>query len=1716
MKGHTRRAASIVAIAAALAGTQAIAANRVWTGASTDWFDPANWGGATPTSADTARITAQAESPRLDGGNAEAMTVNIGSTSTATITLLNGATLTSDSAILGFGATDSAFVVVSGTNTLWDSDFFNIGLNGTGLFRVDAGGRVQAGTVSIAGTSTAIGSATFDTGSTLSATSVFVGDAGRGTLTVSGASVLQTMNGSIATNAGSLGTLSITGTGSRWSMTGNLSIGSRGTASATVDQAGALTAGGFRLGEWGGAAGTLIVTGTNSIATATGTSNALLIGDRGAGHVTISNGGQVLVTGGTGSVRIASQTGSAGTLSIGAAAGDAAAAAGQLSANAVVFGLGTGQIIFNHTDADYQFGALVSGSGTVRQQAGTTRLTRSNSYSGGTTILGGTLEAAIAGSLGTGAVAIGGGSSAAALRFGADMTLANAIQLVNAQASIDTEARNVTLSGIVSGPAALVKNGTGTLRLGGANVHAGGTMLNAGTLVGRTDSFGAGAIDTANGSTLVLDIASSATLGNQILGAGTLVKQGAGDLSIVAGNLFSGDTRIEAGSVRAGVDEALGTGNVDILAGASASFVGSSASGARTITNAGTLGFAGSASGALTQVVNNTGGLVDIAGLTNGGASIGSLSGAGDIALGANRLTLGALNGSDTISGTISGTGSLEKAGSGTLTLAGANDFTGATTVTAGALRVDGTVAGDVDVSGGAALAGSGAIAGDVTIADGGRIVGQTGQTLGLGSLSLSLGAIVDVTIGAPSQTALFDVDGALVLDGTLNIHDVLGFAPGVTRLFDYGGALTDNGLEIGGVPAGNAATDFLVQTAMAGQINLISKGGLTFNFWDGSAAGNAGNHRVDGGSGTWSRTGAAWTDSNGTLTLAMDPQPGLAIFGGTAGTVTVDNGAGAVAAAGMQFLTDGYVVTGDAITLGSVGSIVRVGDGTAAGAQITATIDSGLTGAGGIHKTDLGTLVLGASNSYQGGTVISGGTLIGKGDSFGSGTIRNDATLIIDQRVEGSFANTLLGNGIVNKTGAGTLLMSGDGSGFTGTTTLTQGTILLSGALGGGVDIAAGATLKIGVSDASGALTADVRNNGTLIFARSDDFDYGGALSGTGSLIKRGDGLLLLSGDYSYTGSTIVEGGRVQLGATLAAQTDLIVDGGTFDLGNQMQQVASLSGTSGTIILAAGAGLTVSQTTNTAFSGALSGAGAFTKSGTGTLNLTGTSSFIGQALVNQGRLLVNGLLPGSIVVTGGGILGGTGTIGGLAVQSGGILAPGNSIGALNVTGNIIFATGTVYEVEVNPLIGADGFGQADRLVAGGSAVLQGGTVNILAADGAYAPATTYKIMTAAGGVTGTFAGSTDNLAYLDSRLTYDANNVYVEMLRNDVDFAATVDTANQRATAGAVEALGGDNPVYRAAIRLTADEAVDAFDQLSGEIHASARTALFEDSRIVRDAVLGQLSAPSAQRRRAWLQAIGNWGSSDGNTNAARVDRNTTGFLIGVDTAIGDHCTLGIGGGRTETDLASQAGNGGVESTQLFAYAGAAYGPVRIRAGFGYAIADLHIRRSIDFTTLNDGLTAQYDGSLYQGFAELGYAMPVGPGNVEPFAGITTMRVRTDAFDEDGGAARLSIGKASDSTTASTLGLKLALPDNGGFSLRAMGGWQHAFGTLASTSIARFGTGTAFAITGAPLSRDAAIAEVEAALQLSRGVSVGASYKGALGSASHDHMVAGRLTIGF
>ncbi|MGO4833425.1 autotransporter-associated beta strand repeat-containing protein, partial [Rhizobiaceae sp. 2RAB30] len=402
------------------------------------------------------------------------------------------------------------------------------------------------------------------------------------------------------------------------------------------------------------------------------------------------------------------------------------------------------------------------------------------------------------------------------------------------------------------------------------------------------------------------------------------------------------------------------------------------------------------------------------------------------------------------------------------------------------------------------------------------------GSTLNMqfGQANVSGGALND----------LVNVGGDLVLDGTLNVSVTAGgsFGAGIYRVINYSGSLTHNGLSLGAMPTGEGV---FVQTSVAGQVNLVNGSGLTLNYWDG-AAGPKFDHRITGGDGTWQNSigNDNWTETG--IANAPFEDAAFAVFMGAADIVTVDGTLGTVNASGMQFVTNGYRIQGDAINLvGAPSSVIRVGDGTTAGAAVIATIASNLMGGSQLVKSDLGTLILTGNNGYSGGTAINGGTLRVAADAnlgaasggldFAGGTLETTADMAMGRAVTLTGAGTLL-------TAAGTTLTS-SGT-ITGSGALTKrgaGALILTGnaSHSGGTTVAAG-ILQIGNGGGNGSIAGNVVNNGAVVFNRTGSIAYAGDMSGTGSLRKSGTGTLTMTGSNTYGGTTVVGAGSLNLQA--------------------------------------------------------------------------------------------------------------------------------------------------------------------------------------------------------------------------------------------------------------------------------------------------------------------------------------------------------------------------------------------------------------------------------------------------------------------------------------------------------------------------------------------------------------------------------------------------------
>ncbi|MET3497437.1 autotransporter outer membrane beta-barrel domain-containing protein [Variovorax boronicumulans] len=849
--------------------------------------------------------------------------------------------------------------------------------------------------------------------------------------------------------------------------------------------------------------------------------------------------------------------------------------------------------------------------------------------------------------------------------------------------ALATTAGNLAINSTVGG-AGVSLNAAGAITQGAGSVitatslsgaAAGDATLGGANQIGVLGNFNAANLSLR--TVLALTVSGDVAAGNVALDA----SKGA----VVTGSIqASGSTTIAAGtSLQIGNGGTTGTLAGNVIDNGALSFNRSDAVGfAGNIGGTGTLTQAGPGTLTLTGIADHTGGTTVAAGRLQ----IGNGSNSGSIAGNITNNSELAFNRSDavTFGGVVGGSGNLIQRGSGTLNLTAASTYTGSTFVEAGTLRVNNatgsaTGSGNVFVSSGATLGGAGTIAGAVNIADGGILAaGNSPGTLNTGALSFSSGSVLSYELGQAGVPGgalndLINVSGNLTLDGRLDVAQSAGgtFGPGLYRLVNYTGSLTDNGLNVGTVPGGTVAADLSVQTSVAQQVNLVNRAGFSLNFWDGSNGGDYNNSKVNGGSGTW-RVGApgdGWTDMDGGINAAWK-QDQFAIFGGTAGTVAVDKSGGTVSIGGAQFMVDGYVVQGDELNISGAGTVVRVGDGTAGGAAMTATINSAITGTGGLSKEDVGTLVLGGANTYSGGTAVKAGVLQGNTTSL-QGDIVNDAKLTFDQAVDGVYAGTLSGTGSLRKIGAGELQLTAANS-YGGGTQVDAGTVnaAITGALGTGpVNVASGAGLVFSGAADAGTLqiTAAAANLGNGGFVQFKDNASAGnaalvtqqggsidvrdnATAGNATIENRGGettvwfnatagkaritnyagGSTNFLDNGSAGQSTLVNetGGLIDFFDTAKADQATLVNnaGGTVrisKLGADGITVGSIEG-AGRVLLGAKALTTGGLNTDTEVSGVISGVGgSVVKVGTGALTLSGANTYTGGTALHQGRLNV-------------------------------------------------------------------------------------------------------------------------------------------------------------------------------------------------------------------------------------------------------------------------------------------------------------------------------------------------------------------------------------------------------------------------------------------------------------------------------------------------------------
>ncbi|WP_314385616.1 autotransporter domain-containing protein [Pseudomonas brenneri] len=522
---------------------------------------------------------------------------------------------------------------------------------------------------------------------------------------------------------------------------------------------------------------------------------------------------------------------------------------------------------------------------------------------------------------------------------------------------------------------------------------------------------------------------------------------------------------------------------------------------------------------------------------------------------------------------------------------------------------------------------------------------------------------------------------------------------------------------------------------------------------------------------------------------------------------------------------------------------------------------------------------------------------------------------------------------------------------------------------------------------------------------------------------------------------------------------------------------------------------------------------GSLIKSGAGSLVLSGDSTYRGPTTVNAGVLKVDGSLVSQVTVNKGGTLGGAGRVGALLANSGATVAPGNSIGTLNVAGDVRFEAGSTYAVELSD-------SSSDRIVAGGQATLNGGTVTLALENSPTLLSQPqaqsligrqYTILQAAGGITGSFGEVLPNYLFLGGNLDYAANGVQLAIARNDASFASVAATRNQRAVAAAAEQLGAGNPVYESV--LSADSTVvarQAFQQLSGEIYPAVGAMLINDSRHVRDAVGERLRhVPATGESNLWIKALGAWGKADSRSEYAGYTRSIGGMLLGVDGQLDEQTRVGVMTGYSDSSLNMGDGthsSADVDSYHLGTYAGRELGNWRLSAGGAYSWHRGDVQRDLQYGDVSGKQKAKLDARSLQVFTEAAYRLNLQALALDPFANLAYVHLDSERFHEKGDGAALQRGGDRRDATLGTLGLRalktLALNDQQQLELSASLGWQHSLSPVESEEhLAFVAGGPSFAVRSTPLQRDAALVGLKASLALNAATRINLDYSGQLAS---------------
>ena len=525
--------------------------------------------------------------------------------------------------------------------------------------------------------------------------------------------------------------------------------------------------------------------------------------------------------------------------------------------------------------------------------------------------------------------------------------------------------------------------------------------------------------------------------------------------------------------------------------------------------------------------------------------------------------------------------------------------------------------------------------------------------------------------------------------------------------------------------------------------------------------------------------------------------------------------------------------------------------------------------------------------------------------------------------------------------------------------------------------------------------------------------------------------------GTFGGNGGTTGGGGGAGLGGAVYVREGgtLIVNGTTVSGNSVVGGSGAGNGQNGST---AGSGYYLDNTVATFVAGVSTLSDDFAGRGNAALNVTG------------GTLIMNGNASIPVNVTGG-RLQGNGSLGNTAVN--GTIAPGNSIGTLTVNGSYLQNAGSIYEVELNSS------GQSDLVRVNGAAQINGGIINVLAANGNYSIGQKWTILTATGGVSGRYSSVQDNLALFDFRDVYTANTVMLETFVASSSSASQITplTFNQASFLNYLSGISGSatgdlSYVIGQLLTLPNDQALHALDQMSGVQTANLLTlarlrSLFLNQTLA-DEIRAGLGITNGSVRaqagdddsagsfgcgwRPWGRFYGLEGAVNGDANSAGFNYQFTGFQVGLEREAWQGGKFGVSGGYVHTIADSERvyGHASSEGLLIGAYGSQTVGRAYAFGAATYGFNHYTASRGISFAGVNRIATGSPEQHEFNALVEAGYNLNAGPVLIRPLVGLHYLRLNQEGFTETGANA-LNLVMSSQKTQAlwGSLGFRAGMP---------------------------------------------------------------------------------------